>query len=258
ARCAQQGVTATQGGADPWAPEARRQSADHGRVPGGPDRSAGGNDRDRSGRGRSQRFAHGNRTRRALRACTIAPAARARRTRCCTIGMRPALSESSGGGRPQAAARDFRECRWVRHRTRRSQAAGSRRIPRRPSERSAALAFCRSRRGRRPHRTGARGRGDTPRRASRLGGTTPRTLARRPRRFFKSLRPAGYNALAMNLAVLAARLTLYERLMRLDKPIGTLLLLWPTMWALWLASDGNPEGRIVWIFALGTLLMRSA
>jgi 4-hydroxybenzoate polyprenyltransferase len=62
----------------------------------------------------------------------------------------------------------------------------------------------------------------------------------------------------MNLAALALRLTLYERLMRLDKPIGTLLLLWPTLWALWLASDGDPEGRIVWIFALGTLLMRSA
>jgi len=62
----------------------------------------------------------------------------------------------------------------------------------------------------------------------------------------------------MNLAALTARLTLYERLMRLDKPIGTLLLLWPTLWALWLASDGGPEGRIVWIFALGTLLMRSA
>lgn len=62
----------------------------------------------------------------------------------------------------------------------------------------------------------------------------------------------------MNLGALAARLTLYERLMRLDKPIGTLLLLWPTLWALWLASGGKPSGRIVWIFALGTLLMRSA
>jgi len=62
----------------------------------------------------------------------------------------------------------------------------------------------------------------------------------------------------MNLAALAARMRLYERLMRLDKPIGTLLLLWPTLWALWLASNGKPEGRIVWIFALGTLLMRSA
>ena len=62
----------------------------------------------------------------------------------------------------------------------------------------------------------------------------------------------------MNLAALAARLTLYERLMRLDKPIGTLLLLWPTLWALWFASDGRPDGRVVWIFALGTLLMRSA
>lgn len=62
----------------------------------------------------------------------------------------------------------------------------------------------------------------------------------------------------MTLASLAVRLTLYERLMRLDKPIGTLLLLWPTLWALWLASEGKPSGRVVWIFVLGTLLMRSA
>ncbi len=62
----------------------------------------------------------------------------------------------------------------------------------------------------------------------------------------------------MNFAALATRLTMYERLMRLDKPIGTLLLLWPTLWALWLAGNGRPDGRIVWIFALGTLLMRSA
>lgn len=62
----------------------------------------------------------------------------------------------------------------------------------------------------------------------------------------------------MNFSALAARLTLYERLMRLDKPIGTLLLLWPTLWALWLASEGKPAGRVVWIFVLGTLLMRSA
>ena len=62
----------------------------------------------------------------------------------------------------------------------------------------------------------------------------------------------------MTFSALAARLTAYERLMRLDKPIGTLLLLWPTLWALWLASDGRPSARIVWIFVLGTLLMRSA
>jgi 4-hydroxybenzoate polyprenyltransferase len=54
------------------------------------------------------------------------------------------------------------------------------------------------------------------------------------------------------------RLDLYEKLMRLDKPIGTLLLLWPTLWALWLATDGRPHWMLVWIFAFGTLLMRSA
>jgi len=62
----------------------------------------------------------------------------------------------------------------------------------------------------------------------------------------------------MNLAYIKQRLTLYEKLMRLDKPIGTLLLLWPTLWALWIASDGRPEWMMVWIFSLGTLLMRSA
>jgi len=62
----------------------------------------------------------------------------------------------------------------------------------------------------------------------------------------------------MNFAALAARLTLYERLMRLDKPIGALLLLWPTLWALWLAAGGVPDLKLVWVFALGTLLMRSA
>ena len=46
--------------------------------------------------------------------------------------------------------------------------------------------------------------------------------------------------------------------MRLDKPIGILLLLWPTLWAVWLAASGEPRWALVWIFALGTLLMRSA
>jgi 4-hydroxybenzoate polyprenyltransferase len=62
----------------------------------------------------------------------------------------------------------------------------------------------------------------------------------------------------MDLARITQRLTLYEKLMRLDKPIGTLLLLWPTLWALWIASGGRPGWMMVWIFCLGTLLMRSA
>lgn len=54
------------------------------------------------------------------------------------------------------------------------------------------------------------------------------------------------------------RLDLYERLMRLDKPIGILLLLWPTLWALWFSAAGRPNWLVVWIFCLGTVLMRSA
>jgi 4-hydroxybenzoate polyprenyltransferase len=54
------------------------------------------------------------------------------------------------------------------------------------------------------------------------------------------------------------RLALYARLVRLDKPIGILLLLWPTLWALWIASGGLPPAGILAIFAGGTVLMRSA
>ena len=50
----------------------------------------------------------------------------------------------------------------------------------------------------------------------------------------------------------------YALLMRLDKPIGTLLLLWPTLWALWLAGAGRPNPRIFSIFVAGVFLMRSA
>ena len=57
---------------------------------------------------------------------------------------------------------------------------------------------------------------------------------------------------------LTERLTEYEKLMRLNKPIGILLLAWPTLWALWIATGGRPHWMLVWIFALGTLLMRSA
>jgi 4-hydroxybenzoate polyprenyltransferase len=62
----------------------------------------------------------------------------------------------------------------------------------------------------------------------------------------------------MKLAALRLRLDAYERLIRLDKPIGTLLLLWPTLWALWLASRGTPRLDHILIFSVGTLLMRSA
>ena len=57
---------------------------------------------------------------------------------------------------------------------------------------------------------------------------------------------------------LVERLDAYEKLVRLDKPIGTLLLLWPTLWALWWASHVRPDWTVVWMFVLGTVLMRSA
>jgi 4-hydroxybenzoate polyprenyltransferase len=50
----------------------------------------------------------------------------------------------------------------------------------------------------------------------------------------------------------------YLLLMRLHKPIGIYLLLWPTLWALWFAAGGMPEAKVLWVFVLGTVLMRSA
>lgn len=55
-----------------------------------------------------------------------------------------------------------------------------------------------------------------------------------------------------------ARLADYARLLRLDRPIGSLLLLWPTYWALWLAADGFPGIGNFIVFTLGVFLMRAA
>jgi 4-hydroxybenzoate polyprenyltransferase len=54
------------------------------------------------------------------------------------------------------------------------------------------------------------------------------------------------------------KLQLYIQLTRLNRPIGVYLLLWPTLWALWIAAEGVPEGKILVIFVLGVIFMRSA
>ncbi len=60
------------------------------------------------------------------------------------------------------------------------------------------------------------------------------------------------------LAELALQLSMYGKLMRLDRPIGIWLLLWPTLWALWISSHGHPDPWIFTVFVLGALVMRSA
>jgi 4-hydroxybenzoate polyprenyltransferase len=56
----------------------------------------------------------------------------------------------------------------------------------------------------------------------------------------------------------SARLDAYWRLMRFDKPIGILLLLWPALWALWIAGQGRPSPGVVFVIVVGTVLMRAA
>ena len=60
------------------------------------------------------------------------------------------------------------------------------------------------------------------------------------------------------MSAIIERLGLYARLVRIDKPIGILLLMWPTLWGLWTAAGGAPPWHIFVIFVLGTALMRSA
>lgn len=55
-----------------------------------------------------------------------------------------------------------------------------------------------------------------------------------------------------------SKTTALLQLIRFDRPIGTLLLLWPTLWALWLAAEGVPDAGLLAIFLVGTFLMRSA
>jgi 4-hydroxybenzoate polyprenyltransferase len=60
------------------------------------------------------------------------------------------------------------------------------------------------------------------------------------------------------VTTLTHRFSLYMRLMRFDRPVGTLLLLWPTLAALWIAANGRPSLELVVIFTLGTVVMRAA
>ena len=57
---------------------------------------------------------------------------------------------------------------------------------------------------------------------------------------------------------LARRVTEYARLMRLDRPVGTWLLLWPALWALWIAGAGRPRPQVLLVFVLGVVVMRAA
>jgi 4-hydroxybenzoate polyprenyltransferase len=62
----------------------------------------------------------------------------------------------------------------------------------------------------------------------------------------------------VNTALAPSRLELYLQLIRWDKPVGSLLLLWPTLAALWIAAEGFPGWHLLFVFTAGTFLMRSA
>lgn len=62
----------------------------------------------------------------------------------------------------------------------------------------------------------------------------------------------------MSSASSNSKVNAYIQLMRLDKPVGIYLVLWPALWALWLAAEGKPPGLVLLVFILGAIIMRSA
>ena len=77
-------------------------------------------------------------------------------------------------------------------------------------------------------------------------------------RAVRRLGAAAASAVGTGLGYVAATLADYARLIRLDRPIGIWLLLWPALWALWVAGHGHPRERIFAVFVAGVVLTRSA
>jgi 4-hydroxybenzoate polyprenyltransferase len=71
-------------------------------------------------------------------------------------------------------------------------------------------------------------------------------------------KPVRKHPLPPALRAFLVQLWEYARLMRLDRPIGIWLLLWPTLWALWVSGEGQPSAQVFTVFVLGVLVMRSA
>lgn len=80
----------------------------------------------------------------------------------------------------------------------------------------------------------------------------------RSRTFLVGLWEAVRQGFARHFPETYAHLPDYWRLTRMDRPIGIFLLLWPTLWCLWIAADGIPDFKLLFIFVLGTILMRAA
>src|SRR6185503_15799435 len=194
---------------------------------------------------RAQCFADGDRERGALRAGAAASAARPDWARYARQYLHPAFWLRPFRSRARAPEDHLRAHQRLRHRAARPEDARAGRAARPAPERPADAALRRPRARRRPGRAGAadRGRMDRGRSEGRAGPC--RALARIAKGIGVGL---GYPVAPMDLALIAKRLDAYERLVRLDKPIGTLLLLWPTLWAVWLASGGRPRPEILMIF----------
>ena len=78
------------------------------------------------------------------------------------------------------------------------------------------------------------------------------------RQTFSSIRLRLWQLIQQRLPLVALKLPIYWNLTRMNRPIGFYLVLWPTLWCLWIAGSGSPDIKLVLIFCIGTILMRAA
>ena len=86
----------------------------------------------------------------------------------------------------------------------------------------------------------------------------PRPQLQKAKQKISSIRLKLWHLMQQRLPIVASKLPIYWDLTRMGRPIGFLLVLWPTLWCLWIAGNGKPEIKLVIIFCLGTVLMRAA
>ncbi len=84
------------------------------------------------------------------------------------------------------------------------------------------------------------------------------SLLHKTKQNFSSIRLKLWQYIQQHLPLVAHKLPVYWNLTRMNRPIGFYLVLWPTLWCLWIAGDGSPDVKLVLIFCIGTILMRAA
>ena len=236
-----------------WAHAAGRERARHAGFQGRADPGARCDHGDRGGRGRAECEPDDYRERRAHGSVATAPAAWSGRPGRGTKSLRIAVQAAARAHRQGTACRTARHQRRLRRCTARSRTQGSRRTARHTPDRPARLPSREPRARCRADAAGTNHRRSHPqvivpsglRPSCDAGWAMPDATAKCRIAQHEDARSSPDFA-----PEIASQLRNYGKLMRVDKPIGIWLLLWPTLWALWLAGEGTPDQGLFVVFVL--------